>query len=119
VAKMARSATAARSVRRPKSSGIVRINFSRPQMSTANEANPFCTVGQDIFVVLVVGAANDNARPRIDPLSWVSIFDLSESMARSTIAETLLSRLFRRAYRSNYTPKLILWLGLTPNTPIA
>jgi hypothetical protein len=48
-----------------------------------------------------------------------SIVTCAESIAWSTISETLLSPLFRRGSRSNHIPKLILWLGLKSSTPIA
>jgi hypothetical protein len=39
-------------------SGMARINFSRPTMSAANQANLFRAVGQDIFLVGAVGRLN-------------------------------------------------------------
>jgi hypothetical protein len=65
VAKIARSATLARSICRLVLSGMVRINFSRPKMSAANEANVLPCWSR-YFVIRVVGGANDNAGLRID-----------------------------------------------------
>ena len=58
VAKLTRLATSGRSLRWPVFSGIACINFSRPKMSAANQANLFRSVGQDIFLVGAVGGLN-------------------------------------------------------------
>ena len=40
--------------------GTACINFSRPKMSAANQANLFRAVGQDIFLVGAVAGLNDD-----------------------------------------------------------
>jgi hypothetical protein len=48
--------------------GMACINFSRPKMSVANQANLFRAVGQDIFLVGAVG--NNNRRSICEPALW-------------------------------------------------
>src|SRR5262249_5487715 len=101
---MARSATFARSICRLVLSRMVLINFLRPKMSAANEANLFCPVGQDIL------SFGLSAEPTIMPtcastLVIVLDLDLHESIAQLTIVETLLSRSFRPSSRTHSQTK--------------
>jgi hypothetical protein len=58
VAKLTRLATSGRSLRWPMFGGMACINFSRPKMLAATQANLFRAVGQDIFLVGAVGGLN-------------------------------------------------------------
>jgi hypothetical protein len=105
VAKIARLATLARSICRPVFSGMVRINFSRLNKDVSSkETNLIRPGGQDVLS-FALSAELMIIRPAHRSLVVVLDLDLHESIAQSTIIETLLSQSFRPNSRSQSQTK--------------